>query len=115
MENKTYNGWTNYATWRINLELLDGYETSIESNLEEYLDILEDGKISDEDKIDLVHDLSRELKSVVEEIMDSYHTDSIVRSYADAFLSDVDYYDIAENKFLSISSKLIELAQEQTN
>jgi translation initiation factor RLI1 len=115
MEKKTYNGWTNYATWRVNLELLDGYETSIESNLEEYLDIVEDGTISDEDKIDLVHDLSRELKSVVEEIMDSYDTDSIVRSYADAFLSDVDYYDIAENKFLSISSKLIELAQEQTN
>jgi len=20
MENKTYNGWSNYATWRINLE-----------------------------------------------------------------------------------------------
>ena len=20
----TYNGWTNYATWRVNLELLDG-------------------------------------------------------------------------------------------
>ena len=22
----TYNGWTNYATWRINLEMLDGFE-----------------------------------------------------------------------------------------
>jgi len=21
----TYNGWTNYATWRINLEMFDGY------------------------------------------------------------------------------------------
>ena len=20
----TYNGWTNYATWRVNLELFDG-------------------------------------------------------------------------------------------
>jgi translation initiation factor RLI1 len=115
MENKTYNGWTNYATWRVNLELLDGVETSIESNLKEYLHLVEDGTISDEDKIDLVHDLSRELKSVVEETMDSYDTDSIVRSYADAFLSDVDYYDIAETKFISISSKLIELALEQTN
>lgn len=24
----TYNGWTNYATWRINLELIDGSEAS---------------------------------------------------------------------------------------
>jgi len=115
MENKTYNGWTNYATWRVNLELLDGVETSIESNLEEYLHLVEDGTISDENKIDVVHDLSQELKSLVEETMDSYDTDSIVRSYADVFLSDVDYYDIAETKFLSISSKLIELALEQTN
>ena len=21
-----YNGWTNYATWRINLEIIDGIE-----------------------------------------------------------------------------------------
>jgi len=115
MENKTYNGWTNYATWRVNLELLDGVETSIESNLEEYLHLVEDGTISDENKNDVVYNLSKELKSLVEEIMDSYDTDSIVRSYADAFLCDVDYYDIAETKFISISSKLIELALEQTN
>jgi hypothetical protein len=115
MENKTYNGWTNYATWRVNLELLDGVETSIESNLEEYLHLVEDVTISDENKNDVVYNLSKELKSLVEEIMDSYDTDSIVRSYADAFLSDVDYYDIAETKFISISSKLIELALEQTN
>jgi hypothetical protein len=24
MNDKTYNGWTNYATWRINLEMFDG-------------------------------------------------------------------------------------------
>ena len=21
-----YNGWTNYATWRVNLEIFDGYD-----------------------------------------------------------------------------------------
>ena len=26
MEDKTYNGWYNYATWRINLEIFDGME-----------------------------------------------------------------------------------------
>ena len=24
MKDTTYNGWTNYATWRVNLELFDG-------------------------------------------------------------------------------------------
>ena len=24
MDNETYNGWTNYITWKVNLELLDG-------------------------------------------------------------------------------------------
>jgi len=26
MSDTTYNGWTNYATWRINLEVFDGLE-----------------------------------------------------------------------------------------
>jgi hypothetical protein len=27
MTNDTkYNGWTNYATWRVNLEMVDGYD-----------------------------------------------------------------------------------------
>ena len=28
--NEKYNGWTNYATWRIHLEIWDGYETEHE-------------------------------------------------------------------------------------
>ena len=24
MTDNTYNGWTNYATWRVNLEIFDG-------------------------------------------------------------------------------------------
>ena len=24
MQDNTYNGWTNYATWRVNLEIFDG-------------------------------------------------------------------------------------------
>ena len=27
MKTENYNGWTNYETWRINLELWHGYET----------------------------------------------------------------------------------------
>lgn len=109
---KTYNGWTNYATWRVNLELLDGYETSIESNIEEFTEFVENGEISNENRMDLIYNLSKELESVVEEIMNSYDTDSIVRSYADAFVSDVNWYEIAEHKFDDMAERIIELANE---
>lgn len=107
-----YNGWTNYATWRVNLELLDGYETSIESNIEEFTEFVENGEISNENRMDLIYNLSKELESVVEEIMNSYDTDSIVRSYADAFVSDVNWYEIAEHKFDDLAERIIELANE---
>jgi len=108
-----YNGWTNYATWRINLELLDGYETSIESNIEEFTELVENGEISNENRMDLIYNLSKELESVVEETLDSYDTDSIVRSYANAFISDVNWYEIAEHKFEDVAEKIIELANEE--
>lgn len=107
-----YNGWTNYATWRINLELLDGYETSIESSIEDFTELVENGEISDENRINLIINLSQELKSVVEEILDSYDTDSIVRNYANAFISDVNWYEIAKHKFEDVAEKIIEIANE---
>ena len=30
MKKETYNGWTNYATWRINLEIFDGLYSDME-------------------------------------------------------------------------------------
>ena len=41
----TYNGWTNYETWRVNLEIFDGYDPdgvpvtaeSLEDMVEDYL------------------------------------------------------------------------------
>lgn len=26
MTDQKYNGWTNYATWRVNLEIFDGFD-----------------------------------------------------------------------------------------
>lgn len=109
---KTYNGWTNYATWRVNLELLDGVETSLEASPEDYTEYIENGEISDDNRMEIIYNLSKELESLVEEIMDSYDTDSIVRSYADAFVSDVNWYEIAEHKFDDLAERIIELANE---
>lgn len=75
MENKKHNGWTNYATWRVNLEILDGFDSYDSPEVEpEYL------------------------KDYVEEfiLMDVDDT-SLVASYAMSFLSEVNWHEIAEH------------------
>lgn len=73
---KTYNGWTNYETWRIALEFFDGNENPT-------------GETD-------AYKLSKELKAIVEETIESYG-DNIAVSYALAFVSDVNFYEIAEH------------------
>ena len=84
MTDKTYNGWTNYATWRVNLEIFDGLETS------EMFDLTLDA-----------WDLGHALQDYAEEVVDMSIRDpeapSIARDYALAFLSDVNWYEIAKH------------------
>ena len=68
MSNQTYNGWTNYATWRVNLEMFDGSE----------------GIWTADSARDFVEDV----------IIDST-PDGIARDYALAFISDVNWHEIA--------------------
>jgi hypothetical protein len=80
MNATTYNGWPNYATWRINLEVFDGYD-------------LKDRHRNCPD----AHDLADELRS---ELMDHLEIDcnnKLTLSYAEAFVSDVDFLEIAEH------------------
>jgi predicted nucleotidyltransferase len=72
-ENKTYNGWTNYPTWRVNLEIFDGYEKK-----PEYIN-------------------ADSVKELAEEVIFSDSNDSLAISYARAFLSDVNWFEIAEH------------------
>jgi len=76
-----YNGWTNYATWRVNLECFS------------------DGDLSDfggEAAALSPSDLAEELKSYVE-----YHveetSEGLGQSYAFAFLMDVNWIEIAQH------------------
>ena len=81
MKQETYNGWTNYATWRVNLEIFDGMslEDLNTSNLEAY-------------------SLGEELKDYAEEILSiDTDTSSLVYSYAMSFLSDVNWTEIASS------------------
>ena len=65
-----YNGWTNYATWRINLEMFDGCDSYYSA------------------------DSAREF---VEECIEQTSDEGIARDYALAFISDVNWYEISEH------------------
>lgn len=80
MNDNTYNGWTNYATWRVNLEVFDGLEH------DEMFDL-------DQEAYDLGHDL----KNYAEELIDATSQEGLARDYALAFLQDVNWYEIAKH------------------
>jgi hypothetical protein len=80
----SYNGWTNYATWRVNLEMFDGF------NPRDHW----------QGKFDSAYDLGQALKSMAEDIIcDQAAGDesSLARDYALAFLDDVNWCEIAEH------------------
>jgi hypothetical protein len=74
-----YNGWTNYATWRVNLEIFDGI----------YLRDMGWHKL---DK----YDLAQALKDYAREIIEMTAGEGLALSYAMAFLSDVEWYEIGD-------------------
>lgn len=76
----TYNGWTNYATWRIYLEMIDGSTVS---------DYVSEGHRN-------VRDLSDALWERVEENITSSGSGLAVE-YALCFLEDVSWSEIAEH------------------
>ena len=66
-----YNGWSNYATWRVNLEIL--------------------GDIEFEDVVTV-----DDLKEIVEDAVFTNKTEGgLAEDYARAFLNQVNYYEIA--------------------
>ncbi len=69
MDNK-YNGWTNYATWRVNLEMFDGSED---------------------------YWTAESARELVEMIIEESTPEGIARDYALAFISDVNWHEIAEH------------------
>ena len=82
MTNTTYNGWTNYATWRVNLEIFDGWDS-------DHLDSLTMGD---------TYQLHQQLKDYAEEIIgvsSSSDNNTLAMSYALAFLSEVNWVEIA--------------------
>ena len=78
-----YNGWTNYATWRVNLEIFDGWDP---------YDCGHDSSTS-------AYDLGLALKEIAEELLETEigNAEGLAFSYAMAFLSDVNWTEIARH------------------
>jgi hypothetical protein len=87
MKKETYNGWSNYATWRVNLEIIDGYE------------FVKEDITSSEDKLS-INDIADFLRdNVVENAITQYgemREPSLALDYARAIISEVNFYEIAE-------------------
>ena len=75
----SYNGWTNYATWRINLEIFDG----------------QDAKDLGIYRMDQ-YEAAQYLKSYVEEILEQ-DGKGLALDYALAFISEVNWHNIAKH------------------
>ena len=75
MKDEKYSGWTNYATWRINLEILG--------------DIEFDHPVT----YDYVEELVEE---VVFSQFDMSSGSHLIEDYARAFVSEVNFYEIAD-------------------
>lgn len=82
-----YNGWSNHATWRVNLEIVDGIDWQTD---------VEDGITYDDLKT-----LSEDIKERVVEYVEgfggdnSYNDYPLMHDYAMSFLEDISWYDIA--------------------
>lgn len=69
-EDTKYNGWTNYATWRVHLEIFDGTED---------------------------HWTAESARDYVMEILESDCGHGLCFDYACAFISDVNWHEIASH------------------
>jgi hypothetical protein len=79
-----YNGWTNYETWRVNLEIFDGMTAGDFYSFSVYTS-------------DCAHELGDDLKNYATEILESEGTSGLTFDYAMAFLSAVNWREIAQH------------------
>ena len=74
-----YNGWSNYATWRINLEFFDGCEgTDLDPSWE---------RLSLEEQVEVAH-------NALLDFIDENTSNTFVNGWVRAFIADVDFYEI---------------------
>lgn len=78
-----YNGWINYATWRVYLEMFDD------------MDIDATGMTPDQWKYMDNYDRAHHLEDIILSYLDDAEAPTWVADYARAFMADVNWYEIA--------------------
>lgn len=81
MKNQEHNGWTNYPTWRVNLEIFDDIDTDYWENL------LVDNPTA--------YELGQHFRDYTEELLDT--SNDLAGSYALAFIDSVNWTEIASH------------------
>ena len=85
MDNTKCNGWSNYATWRVNLEILSDHDFAQQ--------VLEGGQLP----------TIEDLQNIVNETLFGEYrahntlTSTLTEDYARAFLDEVNYHEILEH------------------
>lgn len=75
MKDETYNGWTNYETWRVNMEMFDGRDYASKNKLDTY----ELGQLMQDEALEII----------------GVESTGYAYDYAMAFLNQVNWYEIA--------------------
>lgn len=81
MSDTKYNGWTNYATWRVMLEIFDGLTPR---------DITGRG-------LPELSELVFAVEEYAKELIEQSSEQGLARDYANAFLGEVNWWEIADN------------------
>jgi hypothetical protein len=79
MDDKSYNGWTNYPTWRVNLEIIDGTD-----------EIWKD--------YESLGGVAEAMEEYVEEILEQSGK-GLALDYARSFIGNVNWLEIASHYF----------------
>ena len=87
----THNGWTNYETWRVNLEIFDGMDPR-------------DYGLDTSDS----YNLGEQLKEYASDLIEQGSAEGLARDYALAFLDAVNYREIAEHMIEDYAEEVTE-------
>jgi hypothetical protein len=93
----SYNGWSNYATWRVNLEVFDNIPLSdFDGVIDKFTEDF-DGKYIDWTLILDAWQIAPMLAERAEYYVELSSEKGLARDYALAFLAHVNYVEIAEH------------------
>ena len=87
----THNGWANYETWRVNLEIFDGMDPR-------------DYGLDTSDS----YNLGEQLKEYASDLIEQGSAEGLARDYALAFLDAVNYWEIAKHMIEDYAEEVTE-------